>query len=80
MAAAHLIQGSSDGRFHVTYCTRSDNLSKKEINNVGYDWMEYEQAIKTYDPHTLKDGWNTLKNGEEIYFVKTPALGLWKVD
>lgn len=80
MAAAHLIQGSSDGRFHVTYCTRSDNLSKEEINNVGYDWMEYEQAIKTYDPHTLKDGWNTLKNGEEIYFVKTPALGLWKVD
>ncbi|MEJ8734148.1 MULTISPECIES: lactate racemase domain-containing protein [Mediterraneibacter] len=80
MAAAHLIQGSADGRFHVTYCTRSDNLSKEEINNVGYDWMEYEQAIKTYNPHTLKEGWNTLKDGEEIYFVKTPALGLWKVD
>ncbi|MCU6746312.1 lactate racemase domain-containing protein [Faecalicatena acetigenes] len=80
MAAAHLIQGSADGRFHVTYCTRSDNLSKEEIHNVGYDWMEYEQAIKTYDPHTLKEGWNTLKDGEEIYFVKTPALGLWKVD
>ena len=80
MSAAHLIQGSADGRFHVTYCTRSDNLSKEEINNVGYDWMEYEQAIKTYNPHTLKEGWNTLKDGEEIYFVKTPALGLWKVD
>lgn len=80
MAAAHLIQGSSDGRFTITYATRPENLSKEEINNVGYEWMDYTEASTLYNPETLKDGWNTLENGEEIYFVKTPALGLWKVD
>lgn len=80
MAAAHLIQGSSDGRFNITYCTRPENLSKEDINTVGYEWMDYEEAAALYNPHTLKEGWNILENGEEIYFVKTPALGLWKVD
>ena len=80
MAAAHLIQGSSDGRFTITYCTRPENLSKEEIQNVGYEWMDYEEAAALYNPDTLKEGWNTLENGEDIYFVKTPALVLWKVD
>lgn len=80
MAAAHLIQGSSDGRFNITYATRPENLSKEDINSVGYNWMDYNEAASLYNPDTLKDGWNTLANGEEIYFVKTPALGLWKVD
>ncbi|MDD3340425.1 MAG: lactate racemase domain-containing protein [Lachnospiraceae bacterium] len=80
MSAAHLIQGSSDGRFTITYCTKPENLSKEEINQVGYEWMDYNEASSLYDPEKLKDGWNTLENGEEIYFVKTPALGLWKVD
>lgn len=80
MAAAHLIQGSSDGRFRITYCTRPENLSKEEINSVGYQWMDYEKAAAIYDPETLSEGWNTLENGEEIYFVKTPALGLWKTE
>ena len=77
---AHLIQGSSDGRFTITYCTKPENLSKEEINSVGYEWMDYNEAASLYNPDTLKEGWNTLENGEEIYFVKTPALGLWKVD
>mgnify|MGYP005763663703 FL=1 len=80
MAAGHLTQGSSDARFTITYCTRPENLSKEEINSVGYQWMDYEEAASLYNPDTLKEGWNTLENGEEIYFVKTPALGLWKVD
>lgn len=80
MAAAHLIQGSSDGRFTITYATRPQYLSKEEINSVGYEWMDYEAASSLYNPDTLKEGWNTLENGEEIYFVKTPALGLWKAD
>ena len=80
ISAAHLIQGSSDGRFTITYCTKPENLSKEEINQVGYEWMDYNEASRLYDPEKLKDGWNTLENGEEIYFVRTPALGLWKVD
>ena len=65
MAAAHLIQGSSDGRFRITYCTRPENLSKEDINRVGYDWMDYEEAAKLYNPEILKEGWNTLENGEK---------------
>lgn len=80
MSAAHLIQGSSDGRFTITYATKPENLSKEEINSVGYEWMDYNEAATLYNPETLKDGWNILENGEEIYFVKTPAVGLWKVD
>lgn len=80
MSAAHLIQGSTDGRFTVTYCTKPELMSKEEIESVGYQWANYDEISKRYDPHTLKEGWNILPDGEEIYFVGTPALGLWKCD
>lgn len=74
-AAAHLIHGSSDGRFTTTYCTT--HLSEQEIRSVGFDYMPYEQALRQYKPHTLQDGFNVLPNGEEIYYISNPALGLW---
>lgn len=80
MVAAHLIQGSSDGRFKITYATNPNYLSKEEVENVGYEHMNINEAYKLYNPEKLKDGFNTLDNGEEVYFVKTPALGLWKYE
>ena len=80
MSAAHLIQGSTDGRFTITYATRPDLMSREEIEGVGYQWADYNEISKRYDPKKLKDGWNVLPDGEEIYYVSTPALGLWKVD
>ncbi len=80
MSAAHLIQGSTDGRFTITYATRPDLMSREEIEGVGYQWADYNEISKRYDPEKLKDGWNVLPDGEEIYYVSTPALGLWKVD
>ncbi len=80
MSAAHLIQGSTDGRFTITYATNPDLMSKEEIEGVGYQWVDYNEISKRYDPKKLKDGWNVLPDGEEIYYVSTPALGLWKVD
>ena len=74
-AAAHLIHGSSDGRFSVTYCTT--HLTKQEVEGVAYEHMPYSQAVSMYDPATLIDGWNTLENGEEIFYISNPALGLW---
>ena len=74
---AHLIQGSTDGRFTVTYCTKPELMSKEEIESVGYQWANYDEISKRYDPHTLKEGWNTLPDGEEIYYISNPALGLW---
>ncbi len=74
--AAHLIHGSSDGKFSVTYCTKY--LSGDEIESVGFKYVPYEEAVKKYNPEVLKDGYNTV-DGEEIYYISNPALGLWTV-
>ncbi len=76
-AAAHLIHGSSDGRFFVTYCPR--HLTKDEVEGVAFRYRAYEEAAAEYDPAKLADGPNILPNGEEIYFIPNPALGLWAV-
>lgn len=78
MVSAHLIHGSSDGRFQITYATDPALLSKKEIEGVGFRHMDVREAMVRYDPRKLKGGWNTLPDGEEIYFVGAPGLGLWK--
>lgn len=75
--AAHLIHGSSDGRFNITYCTRK--LTKDEVEGAAFGYMPYDEAVKKYDPSKLKDGFNTLADGEEIYYISNPALGLWAV-
>ena len=74
--AAHLIHGSSDGKFKVIYCTK--HLSKEEVESVGFNYMPYDEAVKKYDPKVLKDGYNTV-DGEEIYYISNPALGLWTI-
>ena len=73
-AAAHLIHGSSDGRFSITYCVK--NITKAEIEGVGFKAADYDEMIKKYDPTKLQYGYNTV-DGEEIYFIPNPALGLW---
>ena len=73
-AAAHLIHGSSDGRFSITYAVR--DITKEEIESVGFRSADYGEMIKKYDPEKLKYGYNTV-DGEEIYYIPNPALGLW---
>jgi len=74
-AAAHLIHGSSEGRFTITYCP--GKLSRQEIESVGYQYGEVDKMLQRYDPKSLRDGWNTLPDGERIYYISNPALGLW---
>lgn len=73
-AAAHLIHGSSDGRFSITYAVKE--ISREEIESVGFRSAGYEETARKYDPEKLKYGFNTV-DGEEIYFIPNPALGLW---
>ena len=75
--AAHLIHGSSDGRFRITYCTKE--LSEAEVRGAAFGYMPYDEAAKRYDPAVLKDGFVTLPDGEEIFYISNPALGLWTV-
>jgi nickel-dependent lactate racemase len=72
---AHLIHGSSDGRFTVTYAVK--NITKEEIESVHFKAADYDEVIKRYSPDHLKYGWNVLPDGEEIYYIPNPALGLW---
>ncbi len=73
--AAHLIHGSSDGRFSITYAV--EKMSREEIEGVNFRYEAYKEAVKRYDPQRLSLGWNTMADGEEIFFVPNPALGLW---
>jgi nickel-dependent lactate racemase len=74
-AAAHLIHGSSEGRFSVTYCP--GYLTKEQIESVGFRYGNLNDYLKIYSPEKLKEGYNTMHDGEEIFFISNPALGLW---
>jgi nickel-dependent lactate racemase len=72
--AAHLIHGSSEGRFNITYCP--GHLTRQEIESVNFRYGSLEEMTRRYDPAKLRDGFN-LVDGEEIFFVSNPAMGLW---
>eukprot|EP00753_Platysulcus_tardus_P000999 PLAT1091.1.p1 GENE.PLAT1091.1~~PLAT1091.1.p1 ORF type:complete len:142 (+),score=45.61 PLAT1091.1:44-427(+) len=73
-AAAHLIHGSPEGRFTVTYAP--GGLTKEEVESVGFEYDELEAVRKRYRTDELKDGWNDV-DGERIYYISNPAIGLW---
>ncbi len=75
--AAHLIHGSSDGRFKITYC--AGKLSEEEVRGAAFNYIPYEEAAAKYNPEKLTDGFNTV-DGEEIFYISNPALGLWVCD
>lgn len=80
-AVAHLIHGSSEGRFSITYCP--GHLTKEEVEGVGFKYDDLNRVEQEYNVSSLKDGWNKVDvNGkeEEIYFISNPALGLWAVE
>ena len=74
-AAAHLIHGSSEDRFTITYCP--GYVTKDEIESVNYQYADLKNMIKKYDPQKLIDGFNITDDGEEIFYISNPALGLW---
>ena len=78
-AAAHLIHGSTEGRFSVTYCPGKggENLTQAEIESVGLKYADIDEVTSKYNPEKLKDGYNTMPDGEEIFYISNPALGLW---
>lgn len=74
-AAAHLIHGSSENRFRITYCPGS--LTENEIKSVNFNYADYRVMIRKYNPEKLKEGINIMPDGEEIFYISNPALGLW---
>ncbi len=74
-AAAHLIHGSSENRFKITYCP--GYLQKEEIELVNFEYADINFMLDRYNPEKLKDGFNKMSDGEEIFYISNPALGLW---
>jgi nickel-dependent lactate racemase len=74
---AHLIHGSSEGRFTIRYAT--GGLSKSEIEGVHYQFADLQQVLDRYAPDERKEGLDILPDGEEIFFIRTPSVGLWAI-
>ena len=72
---AHLIHGSSEGRFKITYCP--GHLTREETEGVGFGYGVLADELAKYLPDgNLKDGWHMVGD-EEVFFVSNPAIGLW---
>jgi nickel-dependent lactate racemase len=74
-ATAHLIHGSSEGRFTITYAP--GHLTAREIESVGYRYADLSATLARYQPDGRQEGWNTAADGERFYFIPTPSAGLW---
>ena len=72
---AHLIHGSSEGRFRITYAP--GHLSKEDIETVNFGYADLEETLRRYPPEKLKEGFNEMPDGERIFFIPTPSAGLW---
>lgn len=77
-AAGQLILSSSNGRFRITYAVR--HLTREEVEGVFFGYLDYDEAVKRYDPDRLSEGVNTMEDGEEIYFIRNPGLGFWTLE
>ncbi|MBQ2621151.1 MAG: DUF2088 domain-containing protein [Thermoguttaceae bacterium] len=75
VGTAHLIHGSSEGRFKITYAP--GKMSQKDIESVCFNYADINETLKRYNPAELRNGFNTMPDGEEIYFISTPSAGLW---
>ncbi len=73
--AAHLIHGSSEERFTITYCP--SGLTREQVERAAFRWGDLGAMTARYDPARLADGWNELPDGERVYFISNPATGLW---
>jgi nickel-dependent lactate racemase len=72
---AHLLHGSSEGRFTIRYAP--GKLSREEIESVHYAYADLDETLKRYNPEKMAEGWNTMPDGERVFFISTPSAGLW---
>jgi nickel-dependent lactate racemase len=74
-AAAHLIHGSSEERFTITYCP--GHLQEQDIRSVNFRYADLDEMLDKYHPDELRDGFNIMDSGEEIFYISNPAFSLW---
>jgi nickel-dependent lactate racemase len=64
-AVAHLIHGSTEGRFDVVYCP-GPGLTRAEVESVGFRYLPYEEAVAT------------VARDSSVPQIADPGLGLWR--
>ena len=72
---AHLMHGTTEGRFTVRYAP--GHLSREEIEGVNYQYADLSEMLDRYQVDQLQEGPNRHADGEEFYFIPTPSAGLW---
>ncbi|MBA3841428.1 MAG: DUF2088 domain-containing protein [Actinobacteria bacterium] len=75
-AVAHLIHGSTDGRFTVTY-SPGPGLSRSQIESVGFRYLALEDALDRF-PLGVEEGRDSL-DGEPFTYIPNAGLGLWRI-
>jgi hypothetical protein len=79
-AAAHLIHGSSEGRFRIVWCTdpASGGLTRDEVESVGYEWRSLPEELTLAGVDgSAPTGPRRDADGREFFYVGNPAMGLW---
>jgi nickel-dependent lactate racemase len=79
-AAAHLIHGSSEGRFRVVYCTdpATGGLTRDEVESVGYAWRDLAAELARLGvTEQTPTGARLDRDGAPFDHIANPALGLW---
>jgi carbohydrate kinase (thermoresistant glucokinase family) len=79
-AAAHLIHGSSEGRFRIVYCTDpiSGGLTQAQVESVGFEWRPLvDECARLGVDATTPAGVRADTNGRTFDYIANPALGLW---
>ncbi|HEY8967009.1 MAG TPA: lactate racemase domain-containing protein [Candidatus Methylacidiphilales bacterium] len=72
---AHLIHGTSEGRFTIRYAP--GHIAKADMEQVKFEWADLAETLKRYPIDKMKEGWNTMPDGEEVFYISTPSAGLW---
>ncbi len=79
-AVAHLIHGSSEGRFRIVYCTdpTSGSLTREEIEGAGYAWRPLPEELDRLGvTGSTPTGARTDRAGAPFTHIANPALSLW---
>lgn len=77
-AAAHLVHGSTEGRFRVRYCP-GPGLGRADIEGVGFEYVSPDEATARFGPGLeSRAGTSVDAAGDAFVVIPNAGLGLWR--
>jgi hypothetical protein len=55
-------------------------MTRKEIESVNFGYADLDETLERYNPDKMSNGFNTMPDGEEVYFISTHSAGLWTTE